>query len=77
VSAGLLAVFDALDGNTSTLELRAQVIKARAAVEELMLRADTAATALSNLISAGQVNEGYSGYVTDLTDALARCGAVS
>lgn len=49
--------------------------KARAAVAELIDKADTAATVLSNLIAAGQVDAGYSGHVTDLTAALARVGS--
>jgi hypothetical protein len=45
---------------------------ARAAVAELIDKADTAATLLSNLIAARQVDDRYSGHVTDLTAALAR-----
>lgn len=47
---------------------------ARAAVAELIDKANTAATVLSNLIAAGQVNAGYGGHVTDLTAALANVG---
>jgi hypothetical protein len=48
-----------------------------AAVADLIAKADNAATALSNLIAARQVDAGYSGIVTDLTDALARIGAAA
>lgn len=48
--------------------------EARDAVAELMLKADTAATVLSNLIAARQVDEAYGAYVTDLTAALAHLG---
>jgi len=41
-----------------------------AEVEALVDKADTAATVLSNLIAARQVDSGYSVYVTDLTSAL-------
>ena len=53
--------------------LLANAEEARDAVAELMDKADNAATALSNLIAARQVDCGYSGVVTDLTAALARC----
>ena len=52
---------------------RRMLLDARDAVAELMDKADNAATALSNLIAARQVDCGYSGVVTDLTAALARC----
>jgi hypothetical protein len=51
----------------------ADVKDARAAVTELILRADHAATALSNLIAARKVAVRYGDYVTDLTAATARC----
>ena len=54
-------------------EQAAGIYAARDAVAELMDKADNAATALSNLIAARQVDCGYSGVVTDLTAALARC----
>lgn len=41
-----------------------------AEVAALVDKADTAATVLSNLIAARQVDSGYSVYVTDLTSAL-------
>ena len=44
------------------------------ALAELIAKADNAATALSNLIAARQVDERYEGVVTDLTAALARIG---
>lgn len=51
------------------IELR----QARAAVAELIVRADNAATLLSNMIAARKLDERYADHVTDLTAALARC----
>jgi hypothetical protein len=45
-----------------------------AAVAELVRHSDTLATAVSNLIAAGTVSDGYSQYVTDVTAALSAFG---
>jgi hypothetical protein len=50
------------------------LMRARAAVAELVRHSDTLATAVSNLIAAGTVSDGYSQYVTDVTAALSAFG---
>lgn len=51
-----------------------ELIAARAAVDRLILKADTAATILSNLIAAQQVDARYGDHVAELTAAIAGCG---
>lgn len=58
-------------------ELNQRRDEARAAVAELADKANTVATALSNLIAARQVDERYGHYVTDLTTALASIGGAA
>ena len=83
--SGPVDVLAVLDDMASTVQLvsaehkawHARIVAARAAVAELINKADIVATAMSNLIAAQQVDAGYGQYVTELTAALANVGSAS
>lgn len=70
----VLAVMEGIVPNTRFSAFTGDDLdESRAAVAELIVRADNAATLLSNMIAARKLDERYADHVTDLTAALARC----
>lgn len=75
-SAGLHSVASACKTDLSTpMRARAEELdEARAAVAELIERADNAEKIIRNCVNAGQLGAGYTQHADDLRDLLARIG---